>query len=129
MLQTVLEDIHVPRRGPGRAGACPGAVLVDPGYATTVTHCHLREQGIVAARQHKGSEDGRPHAFDAQGYKGRNVVEQAFALVKQGRGLATRYAKLAVVPRGAVVLCAVVAWLRVLGETPGTWSVTRGMKT
>ncbi|QGU04821.1 hypothetical protein CETAM_07835 [Corynebacterium comes] len=70
------------------------------------------------ASQRKGSKGGRPPAFDAQAYKSRNVVERAFALAKQWRGLATRYDKLAVVYRGAVVLCAVISWLRVSGDMP-----------
>ena len=61
---------------------------------------------------------GRPPAFDEEAYKGRNVVERAFALAKQWRGLATRYDKLAVVYRGAVVLCAVITWLKTLGDMP-----------
>ncbi|CUU64698.1 Transposase DDE domain, partial [Corynebacterium variabile] len=41
-----------------------------------------------------------------------------FNLLKQWRGLATRYDKLAVIYRGAAVLAAIVAWLRALGDTP-----------
>ena len=128
MLQTVLEEIHVPRLGPGRARTRPDVVLADRGYATGVIRSHLRERGIVAvipekrdsiaARKRKGSKGGRPPAFDEEAYKGRNVVERAFSLAKQWRGLATRYDKLAVVYRGAVVVCALVTWLRVLGDTP-----------
>ncbi|WP_197085747.1 IS5 family transposase [Corynebacterium comes] len=128
MLQAVLDDIHVPRMGPGRARSRPDAVLADRGYATTVIRRDLRKRGIVAvipekrdsiaARKRRGSKGGRPPAFDPHAYKGRNVVERAFALAKQWRGLATRYDKLAVVYRGAVVLCAVLTWLRALGDTP-----------
>lgn len=128
MLQTVLEEIHVPRLGPGRARTRPDVVLADRGYATGVIRSHLRERAIVAvipekrdsiaARKRKGSKGGRPPAFDEEAYKGRNVVERAFSLAKQWRGLATRYDKLAVVYRGAVVVCALVTWLRVLGDTP-----------
>ena len=35
--------------------------------------------------------------------KGRNVIERGFNVVKQWRGLATRYDKLAIVYRGAAV--------------------------
>ena len=128
MLPTVLEEIHVPRPGPGRARTRPDVVLADRGYATNVIRNHLRERGIVtvipekrdsiAARKRKGSKGGRPPAFDEEAYKGRNVVERAFSLAKQWRGLATRYDKLAVVYRGAVVLCAVITWLKALGDTP-----------
>jgi len=38
--------------------------------------------------------------------------------LKQWRGLATRYDKLAIVYRAAVVLNAVIAWLHQLQDTP-----------
>ncbi|MFW9159397.1 transposase [Corynebacterium striatum] len=46
-------------------------------------------------------------------YKDRNVVERAFGLMKQWRGLATRYDKLAVTYRAGVVLAAILVWLRI----------------
>jgi hypothetical protein len=49
-------------------------------------------------------------------YKGCNVVERNFNVVKQWRGLATRYDKLAIVYRGAAVLRAVAIWLRYLSS-------------
>ena len=60
----------------------------------------------IAARQRRGSAGGRPPAFDEIRYKQRNLVERSFALLKQWRGLATRYDKLAIVYRAAVVLSA-----------------------
>src|SRR5258708_5538024 len=50
--------------------------------------------------------------------RGRNVVERRFNLLKQWRGLATRFDKLAIVYRSAVVLNAVVAWTQTLSDTP-----------
>jgi transposase len=55
---------------------------------------------------------GRPVSYDRELYKQRNVVERSFALLKQWRGLATRYDKHALIYRGAVVLAAVFAWTR-----------------
>lgn len=52
----------------------------------------------IAARKRKGSKGGRPPALDIQMYRKRNVVERSFALIKQRRGLATRYDKLASPP-------------------------------
>ncbi|WP_344996615.1 transposase, partial [Dietzia aurantiaca] len=56
--------------------------------------------------------------LDADLYKDRNVVERSFALAKQWRALATRYDKLATTYRAAVTLCAILTWLRRLGDTP-----------
>lgn len=48
----------------------------------------------------------------SQIYKRRNVVERSFNLLKQWRGLATRYDKHAVVYRAGAVLAAIITWLR-----------------
>ncbi|GAB2968857.1 hypothetical protein GCM10017788_62210 [Amycolatopsis acidiphila] len=61
---------------------------------------------------------GRPPAFDQQDYRNRNVVERGFAAIKQCRGLATRYDKLALTFRGGVVLKAIITWLKALGDMP-----------
>lgn len=122
VLTQVLAEIHVPRLGPGRARSRPGAVIADRAYAAGVIRTELRRRGItavipqkgdqVAARARRGRHGGRPPGFDAQAYRGRNVVERYFALVKQWRGLATRYDKLAITYRAAVTLCAILTWLR-----------------
>ncbi len=130
MLQTVIDDIRVPRAAgrPGRPRTRPDAVMADRAYPSRANREYLRGRGITAvipekvdhvnARRRKGSSGGRPPKMDWDAYKGRNVVERSFNLLKQWRGLATRYDKLAVVYRGAAVLAAIVAWLRALGDTP-----------
>jgi transposase InsO family protein len=69
-------------------------------------------------RKRRGSRGGRPPGFDADDYRGRNVIERRFCDVKQWRGLATRYDKLAIVYRAATVLHAIIAWTRRLRDTP-----------
>ena len=76
-----------------------------------------------ANRRRRGSNGGRPPRFDSARYRGRNVIERGYCRLKQWRGLATRYHKLAIVYRAAVVLNGVVAWLNYLTDTP---SVLRG---
>src|SRR5699024_10279494 len=88
-----------------------------------VNRAYLRERGIaavipeksneIAARKRKGRAGGRPPGFDAELYKDRNVVERAFGLMKQWRGLATRYDKLAVTYRAGGVLAAILVWVRI----------------
>jgi transposase len=68
--------------------------------------------GDVANRKRRGCAGGRLVSFDAEDYKHRNVVERFFNRMKNWRGLASRYDKLAVVFRGSVVLAAIVDWLR-----------------
>ena len=71
-------------------------MIADLAYATGVIRNELRRRRItavipekrdqIAARARRGSRGGRPPAFDAQAYRGRNVVERHFALAKQWRG-------------------------------------------
>ncbi|MDQ1751737.1 MAG: hypothetical protein QOE71_2793 [Pseudonocardiales bacterium] len=46
------------------------------------------------------------------------MIERRYCHIKQWRGLATRYDRLATVYRAAVVLNAVIAWTRVLSDSP-----------
>ena len=123
MLADVLADISVPRVGRGRPRTRPDAVIADRAYSTGVIRAELRRRRItavipaksdhIAARKRRGSAGGRPHAFDAEAYRDRNVVERSFALAKQWRGLATRYDKLALTYRAAVVLAACITWTKI----------------
>ena len=122
MLPFVLGAIAVPRLGAGRARTRPDAVLADKAYSSRATRRLLRSRGIIAVipeprdqqahRKRRGRRGGRPVSCDADAYKGRNVVERSFNVLKNWRGLATRYDKLAVVYRGAAVLAAILIWLR-----------------
>ena len=82
----------------------------------------LRARGIKAVipqpadqighRRRRGSAGGRPISYDVEDYKGRNVIERFFNRIKHWRGIASRYDKHAVVYRGAIVLAAIVDWLK-----------------
>lgn len=59
-----------------------------------------------------------PPAFDPIDYRGRNVVERQFNLLKQWCGLATRYDKPALVYRSAVVLHAAITRTKASSDKP-----------
>lgn len=115
----------------GRPRTQPDEPRADKAHASKAVRRYLREhkitatipekKDVIAARKRKGSKGGRPPAFDAQSHKGRNVVERFFRNLKQWRGVATRYGKLALVYRASVVAVAVVTWLRKLSDTPQRW--------
>ena len=127
MLESVLDEIVVPRHR-GRARSHPDAVIADRAYSSGAARRMLRRRRITpvipqksdetAARLRRGRRGGRPPAFDETRYKQRNLVERSFALLKQWRALATRYDKLAIVYRAAVVLSACITWTRHIGDTP-----------
>ena len=109
-------------------GAWSTAVRADKAYSSRAIRAHLRGRGVVAVipepadqqghRKRRGSRGGRPPAFNTEVYKGRNVIERRFCHIKQWRGIATRYDKLAVTFRAAVVLNATIAWTRPLSDMP-----------
>lgn len=122
MLKPLLSHLAVGRTGPGRPRTRPDALLGDKAYSSRGNRALLRGKRTktvipqpsdqIGHRLRRGSAGGRPPAFDAQAYRGRNVIERSFNDHKQWRGLATRYDKLATVYRGGIVLRSVMIWLR-----------------
>lgn len=110
----------------GRPRTRPDRLRADKAYSSRAIRSYLRARAIVAVipeptdqighRKRRGSRGGRPPAFDTADYRNRNVIERRFAHLKQWRGLATRYDKLATVYRAAAVLNAVIAWTRHLSD-------------
>ncbi|WP_425503436.1 IS5 family transposase [Jiangella mangrovi] len=125
-LLPLLGHLQVARPA-GRPRTRPDALRGDKAYSSRAIRAHLRARGIKAVipepadqaghRKRRGSRGGRPPAFDPDDYRGRNVVERSFNQLKQWRGLATRFDKLAIVYRAAVVLNAVISWTRHLSDT------------
>ncbi|WP_183176445.1 IS5 family transposase [Amycolatopsis bartoniae] len=123
----LMRHLRIRRNGRGRARTRPDRVRGDKAYSSRSIRQHLRARGIVAVipepadhrghRKRRGSRGGRPPAFDSTDYRGRNVVERRFSLLKQRRGLATRYDKLSIVYRAAIVLHAVTTWTKTLSDT------------
>lgn len=121
MLPYLLDQVRVARVGPGRPRTRPDRILGDKAYSSKANRDLLRSRGIKATiaqpadqqahRKRRGRAGGRPPAFDTAIYKGRNVVERSFNRIKDWRGLATRYDKLAITYRGGVVLRAITLWL------------------
>ncbi len=121
MFSHLLAAITVPRLGAGRPRTRPDAVLADKAYSSRANRALLRQRRIKTVipepsdqqghRKRRGRDGGRPVTYDRDAYRGRNVVERGFNLLKQWRGLATRYDKLAITYRGGVTLAAITIWL------------------
>ena len=122
VLPMLLAELRVNSHLRGRPRTTPIALRGDKAYSSRGHRELLRARGIravipepadqAANRKRRGSAGGRPVAFDAEDYKQRNVVERFFNRLKNWRGVASRYDKLATVFRGSVVLAAIVDWLR-----------------
>ena len=128
VFEHLMAHLRVKRPGSGRARTRPDRVRADKAYSSRAIRTELRRRGIttvipepsdqIAHRKRRGPRGGRPPAFDAADYKWRNVIERGFNSVKQWRGLATRYDKLAITYRAAVVLRAITIWTAHLSDTP-----------
>lgn len=122
VFDAVMSSVRVPRSTTGRPRIRPTAVLADKAYSTRAIRSGLRGRGIraviperadqIANRQRRGSAGGRPPAFDAEGYKARNVVERCFCRLKQFRAIATRFDKLADRYLAGLRLASLILWLR-----------------
>lgn len=122
MLPVLLGGLSVPRCGTGRPRTRPDTLLGDKAYSARAHRDQLRAAKIIVViperadqirnRQNKGSAGGRPVDFDAELYKGRNVVERACNRLKNWRGLATRYDKHVLNYRGGMVLASIILWLQ-----------------
>jgi transposase len=121
MLSDTIDLIRVPTERRGRPCTRPERVLADKGYPSRSNRSYLASRGIKATipdradqrqnRVNKGSAGGRPTGFDAEIYKGRNVVERSFNRLKNWRGIAMRSDKTARNYQAGVTLAATLIWL------------------
>jgi transposase len=111
----VVRPSGPPRRRPDR-------VLADKAYSSRRIRDQLRRRGIratipepadqQAARARRGSNGGRPPAFDVARYKDRNVVERAINKLRATRAVATRFDKREYIYRGTIDVATIRIWLR-----------------
>ena len=122
VLPMLLDQLRVPRPGPGRPRTRPARLRADKAYSSRGHRALLRSRGITTVipepadqaghRRRKGSRGGRPISYDPGDYRHRNVIERFFNRLKNWRGLATRYDKHALTYRGGSILAAILDWLR-----------------
>ncbi|MFB8400744.1 IS5 family transposase [Streptomyces sp. NPDC055912] len=85
----------------GRPRIAPDSIVADKPHSSSASRTHLCRRGIravipqpsdqAANRKRRGSQGGRPPAFDREAYKQRNTVGRCVNRLKQWRGLAIRY--------------------------------------
>ena len=120
LLGELLDAIRVARPAgtAGRPRKRPERLLADRGYAHDSCRALLRRRGIPHViperrdqKERRLRRRGRPPSFDAEAYRGRNVVERCVNRLKQWRGVATRYEKRAANYRAMVLIASLMIWL------------------
>ncbi|OKJ63833.1 transposase [Streptomyces sp. CB02009] len=104
----------------GRPRIAPDSIVADKAHSSRAIRTHLRRRGIravipqpsdqAANRNRRGSQDGRPPAFDREAYKQRNTVGRCINKLKQWRGLAIRYDRTATTYLSGLHIAAIFIW-------------------
>ncbi len=81
--------------------------MADKAYSTAANRDRLAAAGTQAVIPAQ-SNRRNPAGYDTEAYKARHLVENTFADLKQFRGIATRYCKLAATYTALICLAAVV---------------------
>lgn len=90
----------------------PRRLAGDKGYTGRPVRQLLRRRGIGAVIPRFATERKQGAPFDQEAYKARNVVERTINRLKQYRGIATRYDKLACTFNAGITIVAIVLfWL------------------
>ena len=110
MLDPLLRQGAIRRRGPGRPRVRPHRVVGDKGYTGRRHRAGCRRRGIRYTIA-KLSTEHRSGPFDRAVYRRRHLVENLIGRCKQFRALATRYDKRADSFRAAWVIVATILWL------------------
>lgn len=88
----------------------PDAVIADKGYDAEVLVETLERRGITPVIPPKANRKEQRQT-DFALYRERNLIERFFGKLKQYRGIATRFDKLATTFMAGVLLVSVLIWL------------------
>ena len=94
-------------------GIAAETLLADKAYDTNdIINYAIEHKMQVVIPPKKNRKEQRE--YDKYLYKLRHLVENAFLKLKRWRGVATRYAKTTIAFIGAVTVCCIFQWLRVI---------------
>jgi transposase len=87
----------------------PSRLIADRAYDANKLRDWLRQRGADAVIPPNPTRK-HPHAWDADAYKSRNLIERMFCRLKDYRRIATRYDKLARNFLAGAFIAATVTW-------------------
>ena len=89
------------------------AIIADRGYDTNAIIESAKQNDIIVVIPPKKNRKEQRH-YSKELYRVRHRVENAFAILKRWRGIATRYAKHTTSYLAAVQIACVAAWGRII---------------
>ena len=93
-------------------GLSAGHLIADKGYDSNAIVEQAKGQGMQAQIPPRKNRKA-PRDYDTYLYRQRHLVENAFLLIKQWRGIATRYAKNLASFLAAVQIRCLALWLNI----------------
>lgn len=116
-------NAHEPRTvSPLIFGLSIGKLIADKLYDARTMRAFLDNQSVEAVIPPRRNSWISPPSVDMAIYKSRHLVENAFADLKQFRGIATRYCKLAETFAALVSLCCFVINTRPTRRGPSPYA-------
>ncbi len=93
LLEKVMADIRVPKKGSGRPRTRPTRVIGDKAYDSDPHRKHLRKRGVNLLSPHRKNHRNVNRQDDRlwDRYRRRYVVERTFARLRNVRRLVVRY--------------------------------------
>ena len=110
VLEQLMEQGAVRRRGRGRPRLRPRRLVGDKGYSSRTIRSYLRRRHIRYTIPRKRNER-RTGPFRRDIYRTRNRVERLINQLKQSRRIATRYEKCAHYYLAMLTIAAIQLWL------------------
>jgi transposase len=102
-VEPMLNAVRIPRRAGGRERRRPRTLAGDKGYSYPHIRRWLRRhhmRAVIPERddqwQQRAHRPGRKPSFDRAAYRRRHIIENCVGWMKEARGVATRYEKLAI---------------------------------
>ena len=114
--EELMEAVEIPQPI-GRPRRRPDKLAGDKAYRMPRILDWLRDHGIQPVIPRKSNEKakvGRPESFDAEAYKGRNVIERCVGWLKECRRVLSRFEKTALNFVGMIQVAFIDRYLRIL---------------
>jgi transposase len=92
LADTTLDQVAVPRRGPGRPRKKPERIVADKGYDSRGLHLRMKRKGILFIAPHlRNRKNPFQDCRHLRRYKRRWIVERTIAWLFNFRRLTVRY--------------------------------------